>query len=62
MPPAIAPIPLPDLGVDLKKRVKYPDVPNIPPTAADVADSVILCHDVYNAFRQSDPSLRDGKC
>ena len=63
MPPAIAPIApiaLPDLTIELKARVQYPAVPHIPPTATDVADSVVLCNDVFNAFSQSHPSLRDG--
>jgi hypothetical protein len=65
MPPAMAPpqgIDLPELRPELKSRVQYPGLPQIPPTTVDVADAVILCHDVYEAFRQSHPSLTDGKC
>jgi hypothetical protein len=44
---------LPELGEDLKKRVAYPDRPRFPPSARNVADAVALCHEVYDAYRQS---------
>ena len=60
MPQAIPPqrIILPELGEDLKKRVAYPDRPRFPPSALNVADAVALCHEVYDAYRQSYQACR----
>ena len=56
MPAAIL---LPQLRPELKKIVKYPTAPAIPPTITDVASGIKLSHEVYSARRQS--QRRDGE-
>jgi len=58
MPPAIA---LPQLRPDLKKMVKYPTVPAIPPTIKDMAGAINLSHEVFAARRLFHYSLNHGE-